>query len=503
MLALILNKDSKVALLQSINIMDDFDQVMLQRDLSDKIYYQSLAEGWTNHVAIYSSLIDNWIGRPALGLSKEPKTMHESTWFLNKDSNVFIKYIDEKNYFVQVSFPLSNITEMLDHARKKGSDPVMFNERNGSVIYNRGSDRKKVNAIIHNLNKKNISYSGSETIEIGDTKYMVNYVKGEKLGWVVMDYIPLDRAFQPIIKTKLIYYIACFVVFILSVVFCLYLFRKVQTPLLELLKGVQFLKQGNFSARVKRESKNEFDYLFANFNEMAEQIEELIERVYKEQIISREALLKEMQAQINPHFLYNCLFFINNMIRLGNDEAATAMTQNLAEYYRYTTRLENPKTTLQDEINFVNKYLTIQCLRNDRLNYDIRIPDDIRNLSVPKLLVQPLVENSIIHGIGMKMGAKNIRISSNETNDSYVISVEDDGKGLTDEEMDDLRKKIAIPLDNSMGCALWNINQRLKIYYGEQSGLSFSKSRLGGLMITLTIKKSSGVDSHVSTISCG
>ena len=218
---------------------------------------------------------------------------------------------------------------------------------------------------------------------------------------------------------------------------------------------------------------------------MAQQTEELIEKVYKERIASREAQIKQLQAQINPHFLYNCLFFINNMNRMGNDEAVTAMTQNLAEYFRYTPRLNEPVTTLEKEIGVVRNYQNIQCLRMNRLQYDIDIPEAMMRLTVPKLSLQPLVENSIIHGIEKKQSAGKIRISGAMEGNRCRLVVEDDGKGMEPEEIAALLDRIAQPPDDSMGCALWNIRQRMLIHFSPGSGLRIEPIRLGGLRVEL------------------
>lgn len=322
-------------------------------------------------------------------------------------------------------------------------------------------------------------------MSINDISYMVNYFRSETLGWYMIDYVPLNEALEPIIKTQNTFYIACMILLLTSILTLLFLYRKVQLPIVTLLKGVRLLKHGDFTYRIRRSSRNEFDILYESFNDMASQIEELIEKVYKEKIVTREAMVKQLQAQINPHFLYNCLFFINNMTRLGNDEAVTAMTQNLAEYFRYTTRLNEPITTLEKELAVVENYMNIQSLRMERLQYTISIPESMRELQIPKLLIQPLVENSVVHGIEGKRSASLVRVTGCETEAQYRISVEDDGKGLSSEEIVALSSRIKLPLDDSMGCALWNIQQRMIIHFDSPSGIEFTSNAHGGLTVTL------------------
>ncbi|MNN46481.1 Sensor histidine kinase YpdA [compost metagenome] len=173
------------------------------------------------------------------------------------------------------------------------------------------------------------------------------------------------------------------------------------------------------------------------------------------------------------------------MTRLGNDEAVTAMTQNLAEYFRYTTRLDSPTTTMERELRIAENYLNIQCLRMERLHYEINVDDTMKQLTVPKLLIQPLVENSILHGIEKKQSARLVRISGIEGNDQYQLIVEDDGIGMTGESIKKLMKRINQPLDDTMGCALWNIGQRMQIYFEEPSGMKIEPSDMGGVRVIL------------------
>jgi two-component system sensor histidine kinase YesM len=301
----------------------------------------------------------------------------------------------------------------------------------------------------------------------------------------MIDYLPLGQAIEPIIRTQKFFYITCVMLFMTGVLILLFMYRKVQIPIITLLKGVRQLKHGDFSFRITRSSRNEFDFLYDNFNDMAAQIQELIEKVYKEQLISKEAILKQLQAQINPHFLYNCLFFINNMTRLGNEEAVTAMTQNLAEYFRYSTRLDQAMTTLDKELGMVENYLNIHCLRMERLTYSINIPDAMTKIPIPKLLIQPLVENSVIHGIEQKQESGIIRITGIEEHGLYRLIVEDDGRGVPPDKIKELMLRITQPQDEAMGCALWNIKQRMNTHFEEPAGMEFCPSSMGGLQVSL------------------
>ncbi|WP_213615387.1 sensor histidine kinase [Paenibacillus lactis] len=484
MLATSLEADPKVALLPSINLMDNYEQVQLMLDLTAKMNLQSFSGGWTNQISIYSRLLEKWIGSTRLQ-EAPPDQGQQNGWKLDTTGSRFIYERILDSYVIRISFPKSNLSVMLDSAAVNGSESFFYHP-DYPVIAHRSSDSERVNEVLAALAPQLTGRTeGTETILIGEVDYMVNFLMTGTLGWYMIDYLPLDQALQPIKQTQTFFYIACVLLFLGGIFTLLFLYRKVQVPIVTLLKGVRLLKHGDFSFRIRKKSRNEFDILYESFNDMAAQIEDLIEKVYKEKIISREALIKQLQAQINPHFLYNCLFFIDNMTRLGNDKAVIAMTKNLAEYFRYTTRLNEPMTTLEKELGVVENYLNIQCLRMDRLHYEIDIPDSMRMLPVPKLLIQPLVENSVIHGIEKKRNAGLIRITGAIDKTRYRIIVEDDGKGMNETDLGDLLKRIEQPLDDSIGCALWNIRQRMGIHFEAPAGMEIESIPSKGLSVKL------------------
>ncbi|MGG1617755.1 sensor histidine kinase [Paenibacillus sp. NRS-1782] len=484
MFAVSLEADPMVGLLPSIDRMNNYEQVKLMLDLTDKLYIQKFSEGWNNQISIFSTHVNKWIGAsppqkaPPSKLSGEP-------WTFNPVLGEFTSYRMNDGYTINVTFPQDNLLEMLDRSKNETNDPLFYHP-GSPVIMNRYSKSTIVNALLGSLNPLlRGREEGTEVISVNGNDYLTIFMKSETLGWYMVDYLPLNQAFEPIVRTKKFFYIACIMLLATGVVTLLFLYRKVQIPIVTLLKGVRQLKNGDFSFRITRASRNEFDFLYADFNDMAAQIQDLIEKVYKEQLISREAMVKQLQAQINPHFLYNCLFFINNMIRLGNEEAVTAMTQNLAEYFRYSTRLDEPMTTLDKELGVVENYLKIQCLRIERLTYGIDVPDSMRRLGIPKLLIQPLVENGVLHGIEQKQDSGFIQITGVEEHSLYRLMVEDDGKGLPKEKIEELLQRIEQPQQDTMGCALWNIRQRMHTHFVTPSGIEFSPSPMGGLKVTL------------------
>ncbi|MGJ0440895.1 histidine kinase [Paenibacillus polysaccharolyticus] len=475
--------DNSIALLRSVDVMSSYEQVQLIQNIGTRVNLQSLSEGWNNKISIYSTLLKQWIISSEMGMKAPVVNSKNPGWEYDESSDKYYKYKVIPQAIIRLEFPRSNLEDMVENSHQ-GENESLFYHSNGDSITRKQTSPVTSN-IVKEIAKQLQPTSGSETVSVDGAKYIVNYVYSHQLGWYLIDFMPLDKALQPIRLTQFWFYASCIMLFIAGITIIVVLFRKVQIPILALLKGVRLLKHGDFSYRIQRESSNEFDFLYGQFNDMAGQIEDLIEKVYKEKIVAREAVLKQLQAQINPHFLYNCLFFINNMTRLGNEEAVTAMTQNLAEYFRYTTRLDEPMTTLEKEMGIIRNYLKIQSLRMDRLSYKIEIPEELKTVPIPKLLIQPLVENSIIHGIETKRDSGVIHVSIKRIEHGICIRIDDDGKGMSTDDIHALKVRIAKPPIDTVGCALWNISERLRIHDPVHSHLEFEPSPLGGLRVQL------------------
>ncbi|WP_190945654.1 sensor histidine kinase [Paenibacillus sp. UASWS1643] len=483
MLAITMETDNTIALLRSIDVMSSYEQVQLIQNVAARVNLQSLSEGWNNKISIYSVLLDQWIVSSEIHMQPPDSYSLQPGWKYDPVTKKFYKYKTNAEQIMRLEFPRRNLEEIVKNSHQGENEAVFYHPNQESIT------RKDANPLTSLILEQVIPNlkpdSGTETVSVNGSDYIVNYVYSQQLEWYLIDFMPLDKALKPIKTSQIWFYSACVMLFMAGSTIIVVLFRKVQIPILVLLKGVRLLKHTDFSYRIQRQSGNEFDYLYGQFNDMAEQIEDLIEKVYKEQIVAREAVLKQLQAQINPHFLYNCLFFINNMTRLGNEEAVTAMTQNLAEYFRYTTRLDEPMTRLEKELGIVRNYLEIQCLRMDRLSYHIELPADLSSVQVPKLLIQPLVENSIIHGIEKKRDSGYIHVKVERTEQDICLTVEDDGKGMTPDEINSLMIRLAEPPVDTVGCALWNISERLRIHDSENSGIQFDQSPLGGMRVRI------------------
>ncbi|WP_020618467.1 sensor histidine kinase [Paenibacillus daejeonensis] len=386
---------------------------------------------------------------------------------------------------VEVSFPREYLIKELDNFKLGGKgDPFLYSSEDG-MIMNRTADTEMMKELsVQMAGLTPVSFDRSRVI-LGGKQYLVHVMPIESLGWHLVDYVPLQEMLQPITQSRNLFYGSVGLLLVMGILASYLLYRHVQRPIHQLIRGVQKLRAGDYSVRIKARPHNEFGFLFERFNAMAGDIDQLIHNVYAEQIRTREANLKQLQSQINPHFLYNCFALIRSMTRLGKRESVMDLAMHLSKYYRYTTRVEKSAAPLREELQLIESYLEIQAMQLAHLTYEIRVPESMLDLEVPRLLLQPLAENAIVHGLERLEGDGRLEISGEQRDGYYVLEVTDNGAGMTEEQLSRLRLDLTQPPNEQTGCALWNIRQRLTLQFGEAAALSFRRRTEGGLTVQI------------------
>ncbi len=381
---------------------------------------------------------------------------------------------------IEASFSADNIRNMLDTYKAGGQGDPFYYHKGDLPILNRSADRELTQALTNELDEHPLQRTGQRIVRLQGQDYLVSSVGSSHLDGQLVDFVPLGKVLGPIASSRNLFYLSIGLLFVLGVSASLLLYRNVQRPIRKLMNGLLRVQSGDYSVRLHARSHNEFSFVFERFNEMSQRIQELIENVFNEKIRAREATLKQLQAQINPHFLYNCLGYIINMAQMKEEEAVVSMAFNLSAYYRYTTRMEKEIAPLREEVKLLVNYLDIQKLRNGRIHYRIEIPEEMLEAEIPRLMLQPIVENAVIHGVAKSYTAGEMIIAGELREEFYRITVDDDGPGLTPEQYESLNRKMREELQEEMGCGLWNTYQRIVHQFGSRSGLTFGPSPSGG-----------------------
>lgn len=387
---------------------------------------------------------------------------------------------------VVVKMDVAEIQGALTDFKAKGSgDPFLY-KPGSAPIYNYSSDRKLTDELLER--SELTTDDGYFLSKAGDSSYQIHYEKVDSLGWYIVDYVPISQIMAPIERNNSMFYLISSMMLLMAALLAFVLYRSVQIPFRKLMQSMNLIEKGFYSSRMKDRPKGEFRFLYDRFNSMASRIEELIEDVFKEQLRSKEATLKQLQSQINPHFLYNTLAYIKSMIELGEKEAAIAMTMNLSKYYRYTTKTGKKLATVAEELEMVTHYLQINSSLMDGFEFEIEVDPEMLGMEVPRLIVQPLVENVILHGFKNRNDFGLIRIEGTTEGEFARLTVEDSGVGLEPAALEAMNVRVRAAQNEEIESGLQNVHQRMKLLFGEGSGLTVRKSPLGGVRAELVWK---------------
>lgn len=266
--------------------------------------------------------------------------------------------------------------------------------------------------------------------------------------------------------------------------------RSIREPIEQLEQVTGDLAGGHLEARAKPTDTVELRDLTASVNRMADRIQELIRQNRIEQENLKKAELRTLQAQVNPHFLYNTLDTILWQAEEENNQEVIHLTQALSDFFRISLSSGKDWIPVKEELKHLSGYLAIQKVRyRDVLNYEIDVDNGLLEHTILKLVLQPLVENAIYHGIKERRGGGKIIVSGHEESGMMVFSVTDNGTGMSPERLEALRTSLAegtdipraqeFPGHNGSGFGLRNVDQRIRLYYGQPDGLQIESGRQG------------------------
>ena len=307
--------------------------------------------------------------------------------------------------------------------------------------------------------------------------------KTQQQNWTILLEKPTQIVFAPIHQMAYIIIGIIFICIMLIILASGILSSVFVRRINHLHDQMQEVKKGNFSITIHDSCHDEIGELTENFHDMVEEIHRLIQQDYLNKIQLKETQLKALQAQINPHFLYNCLSLINSKAIMNQQPEISQMSQLLSTFYRTTLNKGNTETTLENEIKNVQSYIDIQLLLHDQ-SFDVvyQIDSSLPDIKIPNLLLQPLVENSIIHGIlPNKTKRGKLFLSITKVQQQISFSVLDNGLGIPEKQLQKLLTT------DSGGYGLKNVNERIHLSYGDGYGLTINSICGESTMITFCL----------------
>lgn len=370
---------------------------------------------------------------------------------------------------------------------KKGY--VYILDQKGEIVYHpqqqlilSGVKKEPLEEIINS--EKSTSYID----ENGEEKIYTPF-QSVKTGWTIVGVVYTSELVKNEKTVQYMYIGLGSVLTALAILLAFLMSNGITRPLKQLKAAMKEVQEGKFEpvyAAVKGD--NEIASLNRSFNRMTEHIDELMKKNTTEQAEKRKSEMKALQSQINPHFLYNTLDSIIWMIETGDQEEAILMTSALAGFFRQAIGKSDDFVTIWEELEYTKNYLIIQQMRyKDKIDFNIMVNQDIMECMIIKLVLQPLVENALYHGLKYKEEKGTIRITGYQQRGNIVIKVMDDGIGMDQETLKSIFHKKSRVGGRYNGVGMVNIQERMVLYYGEGFGL-FVESEVGiGTTVTVTL----------------
>lgn len=402
----------------------------------------------------------------------------------------------EHSMLIDVELSKPKLKSMLQDLNiYKGSVSLMFFNHPGSMMFTPG-DEDTIQAVVRATREKvQQADAGYFTINPGKGKLLVVYTFSDILHTTLIKFMPEDIVTQSAKKYNFWFWIlTCSAMGVMGV-YSVFTYRKINQPLYRLVRSFRKVEGGDLNVRINVKNKDEFGYLFHSFNSMVGKLDELVNQVYAAKILAQKAELKQLQAQINPHFLYNSFFILQRTIEGEDLENASLYARRLGSYFKFITRNRQEEIPLTREIEHARIYAEIQAMRFSRrirIEFD-ETPASCSDIIVPRLILQPLLENAFEHGLrsvesnGLLRVSFRINENAQSTEGGIDIVVEDNGTCQDEDMIRNLQDRIRNPEDHEEVTALANIHKRLQLKFGKSSGLSISIGDLGGMKVVITI----------------
>ncbi|UUZ84522.1 sensor histidine kinase [Paenibacillus sp. P26] len=347
-------------------------------------------------------------------------------------------------------------------------------------------------------NVAGLMHEDSDKVTLGERRYILVKKLSEKTGWTLMILYPVSDITDGISVLRVAIFVSGAIGSVLFIILSFLLSMMITRPILRLMRAMRNTRQGVLTPNLSKTYTTELNDLNMTYNQMVDNINRLIKLVYEKEVLQSRTELLALQAQINPHFLYNTLEALYWSLEEKGEEELADLVVSMSDLFRYVISGPNKDewVTLGDELDHIKRYLSIMSVRfGSRLDWQIHAADTYSSVPIPKPLIQPLVENAILHGMEGKTGPGLVAIAVelSPTDTSHLrITVSDDGPGMNERTRSDVIRGVnSGGTGKGKGMGLSNVMRRIKLYYpslaGESSGLSIDSTPGQGTSVRLDI----------------
>lgn len=444
--------------------------------------------------------------------SKDPFYVptHTENYLTKPDYEVFsivshINSIQESGKILgvlKIDVEYSEIKSICDKIQIGAAGGLLIEDSNASVIYS-SIQNKDYSEILNIVKTDNNPYF---VAEMDHQKYIFSSTEVPSANWTIISVNSVNELNQSAARTRNITFFIALISSAVAIFILLLFTGSFLRPLLQIVHLMKQVQHGELNVYFPEKRKDEIGYLGSSFNKMVFRINRMIEEntdlvkeVYESRLLQNEAQINALYSQIKPHFLFNTLNMISLLIRCGKSDVAVDNIDKLSDLLRCMIHF-NQEITIQEEISLLDAYLSIQRTRyQDRLDYSIEIDPSLNSFRVPALILQPIVENAIIHGCEKKREKMLIRIYSAFEPDGFAILVEDNANGMDLQTLEKLRERISSESDEQAqpkgaakggnGVGLRNVNKRIKLKFGNAYGLQIDSTENAGTCVRVVFPK--------------
>ncbi len=451
--------------------------------VEDSLWYREFSENSRGKLT-YGPLLEDF---------KNPVSTRSEVIYLIRSWNIpHSSGIEKSGHpFILMCMDVGGIRDVL--ARFGGDTRVMLAaDQEGEVLFSVNMEGEEGAALLERIRENRATLARGETYF--DRHWVITETKNEKFGWAIYSAESTADAFLDMNRLLRNIYLIILAAGGVAVVLAVYLSRKVVMPITLLYQMIQKLEEKDVYLEVH--TRDELGQIGERFNQMKHRLQELNEQMYLSQVQEKEAQLRSLQAQINPHFLYNTLDNIYCIAQLEGNDHITRLTENLSKMMRYSMSMKERYVPLVRELEHVKAYLDILNIRFDNsIALKVEVEEPYRSIELPKLSLQPLAENAWNHGILPKPGHHGtIRFIIGGEGDECCIQVLDDGVGISREKCRELNKELQqvsyepASFAAGSGIALKNVNNRIMLEDGEEYGVRIYPGEDGGCRVEVRMK---------------
>ncbi|HHY24049.1 MAG TPA: histidine kinase [Clostridiaceae bacterium] len=507
-----INDDDLNNLAYASQLMDDIEMTYAIKRLQKRLTVINDSSIYIKGVCAYIPAISMTIysdGNPSGSINDIPKAEFDMLKVLPNDSEAQIIYWQNRLFMSSVnptitSIGLQSIPFIIGIELNKrefsnvlmksdiytGSGALLINNTNNDVISKTSNNIESDNVQSFPSNIIKMHSNGTDRIKIGNKHYLIVFTTSKYLNMSLIKYVLEGDVFKKLEKYRLMFIFLSLAAVIICGFYAIATYGFIHKPLIRLVRSFKQIENGDLNVKIGHNRDDEFGYLYNGFNKMVENLQTLINQVYEQNILMQKAELKQLQSQINPHFLYNSFYILQRMIVLEDNANAVKFAKQLGNYFKFITRSSADEVPLEKEVEHARIYANIQGMRfARRLSVEFEdLPENMMNVIVPRLILQPIIENAFEHGLKSKEKDGLLLVRFKYTENIFQISVEDNGNEMCDKKIRQITDRLEAGDSREEITGIINIHKRIRLKFGKNSGLSVAPSEIGGLKVIIHIE---------------